>query len=203
VNLEKQPAPRYLGALISSDGKDSPDIENRLKKADATVYRLRKVLRCRSIPLNLRIKALRVFVYPTATYGCETWTLLKKDRERLDIWWRKQLRSILGVNWYDKLKDDDLLQRTCGSKNLTTMIDNRRIRYAGHLWRYPHQRPARQAMFAKWNLTRTGHAKIKNTWQDEVSDFLVSHELRLDEEKEVFKNRLTEIYNNHNRVTRS
>ena len=41
------------------------------------------------------------------------------------------------------------------------------------------------------------------TWQEEVADFLVKHKLRLDEEKEVFKNRLTEIYNNHNRVTRS
>jgi hypothetical protein len=84
------------------------------------------------------------------------------------------------------------------------MIENRRIRYAGHLWRYPPQRPARQALFANWNLTRAGLKKTRQgVWQAEVSDFLGHHNLQLDEEKEVLREKLTDIYNNQDCVARS
>ena len=50
-------------------------------------------------------------------------------------------------------------------------------------------------MFAKWNLTSAGKKRlIGDTWQGGVARFLKKHNLQLDEEKEVLRQKLTEIY---------
>ena len=80
------------------------------------------------------------------------------------------------------------------------MIDSRRMRYAGHLWRYPTERYARQSMFAAWNLTRAGNGKRStpaNSWEAQVHlDLWLPGDLWLDMPKEVYREKLEELYSN-------
>ena len=109
----------------------------------------------------------------------------------------KLLRMIYGIRWYHKVADTTILKELACSKHLTTMIKSRRLRYAGHLYRYPEERFARKASFAIWpakKLGRGGH----NTpnWNKQIAQELAEHELDLDMDKKVFRKMLDEIYEN-------
>ena len=59
-------------------------------------------------------------------------------------------------------------------------------------------------MFVQWRLTRAGKKTHKQgTWQAQISDFLRYHNLELDMEKEVLREKLTEIYQQSDKVARS
>ena len=50
-------------------------------------------------------------VWPVATYGCESWTLRKKEETRLDASEMKELRKILRVSWTAKKKINGFLTK--------------------------------------------------------------------------------------------
>ena len=75
------------------------------------------------------------------------------------------------------------------------MIANRRLRYAGHLWRYPAARLARQSICAEWGLTGSGKLdKRLPRWTSQVAEQLRRHDLHLDLDKEEYQEKLTEIF---------
>ena len=184
----------YLGSVISSRAVDRPDLERRLRLADVRVCCLKSILFNWSLPLRLRYRVLMTFIFPTATYGCETWALKTADEKFARIWWMKILRRMTGTRWFHKRNDLKVLAMV-NSKHLTTMIASRRLRYAGHLWRYPSERFARQSIFAEWGLTGSGRLDKKlPRWGLQVSEHLRRHDIQLDLDKEVYQEKLAEIY---------
>jgi len=55
-----------------------------------------------TIPISTKIRRMKALVWPVATYGCESWTLRKNDKTRLDAFEVKGLRKILRVSWTAK-----------------------------------------------------------------------------------------------------
>jgi len=55
-----------------------------------------------TIPISTKIRRMKALVWPVATYGCESWTLRKNDKTRLDAFEMKGLRNILRVSWTAK-----------------------------------------------------------------------------------------------------
>jgi len=51
-----------------------------------------------SIPISIKIRLMKVLVWPVATYGCESWTRRKNEETRLDAFEMKKLRKILRVS---------------------------------------------------------------------------------------------------------
>ena len=108
----------YLGSVIASDARDTADVERRLKLGDSGIARMRRTLWDKSLPQVLRVKMLSSFIYPIATYGCETWALSRVDKNKLRKWWMKILRMIYGVRWYHKVADTTILKGLASSKHL-------------------------------------------------------------------------------------
>jgi len=50
----------------------------------------------------MKIRLMKVLVWPAATYGCESWTLKKNEETHLDAFEMKGLRKILRVLWVAK-----------------------------------------------------------------------------------------------------
>ena len=77
------------------------------------------------------------------------------------------------------------------------MIKSRRLRYAGHVYRYPEERLVRKSLFAVWpakKLGRGGHNIPK--WNKQVAQELKEHGLDLEMDKKVYRAKLDEIYQN-------
>ena len=129
----------YLGSCFNENDDDADDIDRRLQQGNAALARINKLLWSNNIPRKLKKKMVMVFVYPSATYGCETWTLSTEAKTHLNAWWMRLMRRIRGVTKEDKLRSASILKELNASR-LSDMIEERQLRYAGHVWRYDDNR---------------------------------------------------------------
>src|SRR5580693_6628904 len=59
-----------------------------------------------------KFRLMDCLVIPIALYGCETWTLNKADRKKLQSFETKCLRKILGVTWREHITNKEILTRS-------------------------------------------------------------------------------------------
>ena len=73
------------------------------------------------------------------TYGSETWSLTKKQRERLAVAQRDMERSMLGITRKDKKRNEQIREKT-GVDDIMEQIDVMKWSWAGHLGRMENGR---------------------------------------------------------------
>ena len=100
------------GSKITADGDCSHEIKRRLLPGRKVMTNLDSLLKSRDITLPTKVRLVKAMVFPVVMYGCESWTVKKAERRRIDafeLWcWRRLLRvpwiarrSVLGVHWKD------------------------------------------------------------------------------------------------------
>src|SRR6478736_6417392 len=92
---------RYLGSLISEDGRCLDNVKTRIGMAK-DAFNKRKELLTRSIRVDLRKRLVKTFVWPVVLYGCETWTTRKEEINRLNAFEMWVWRRMGKVSWMDK-----------------------------------------------------------------------------------------------------
>ncbi|PSN52346.1 hypothetical protein C0J52_18094 [Blattella germanica] len=100
-------------------------------------------------------------IRPVVTYACETWTLKKKDIQKLLIFERKILRKIT----------NDELNKIIKNKNIVNYIRAQRLAWFGHVCRMSEDRIVKKLF--QWKPLRTrcqGRPKIR--WEDDVIEDL-------------------------------
>ena len=72
------------GSKITSDGDCSHEIKRRLLLERKILTNLDSILKSRDITLPTKVRLLKVLVFPVVMYGCESWTVKKAERQRID-----------------------------------------------------------------------------------------------------------------------
>jgi hypothetical protein len=80
--LENVECFKYLGSILTNDGRCTCEIKSRIAMAKAAFSR-RKTLFTRKLDLNLRKKLVKCYIWSMALYGAETWTLRSADQKYL------------------------------------------------------------------------------------------------------------------------
>ena len=84
------------GSKITADGDCSHEIKRCLLLGRKTMTNLDSVLKSRDITLLTKVRLVRGMAFPVVMYGCESWTVKKAERQRIDafeLWcWRRLLR---------------------------------------------------------------------------------------------------------------
>ena len=84
-----------LGSKITADGDCSLEIKRCLLLGRKVMTKLDSVLKSRDITLQTKICLVKARVFPIVMYGCESWTIKKAERQRIDafdLWcWRRFL----------------------------------------------------------------------------------------------------------------
>ena len=86
------------GKLIwkTADGNCSHEIKRHLLLGRKVMTNLGSILKIRDITLPTKVHLVKVMVFPVVMYGCESWTVKKAERQRIDafeLWcWRRLLR---------------------------------------------------------------------------------------------------------------
>ena len=103
----------YLGHNIKL-GKDNQtsEIKRRVGLTWAAFGKLRFILNNEKIPINLKREVYESCVLPVTTYGLETLTFTKNNINRLKICQRAMERSMLGINFRDGIRNEDIRNRT-------------------------------------------------------------------------------------------
>ena len=85
---------------------------------------------------------------PVLLYGCETWTLTRDLRLRLNSFGTRSLQRILGYRWSDFVSNERLL-REIQMTFVTCIVRERQLWLYGHVARFPDADPAHQSLSAR------------------------------------------------------
>ena len=92
----------FLGSKITSDGDCSHEIKRRLLLGRKVMTNLESVFKSRDITLPTKVCLLKAMVFPVVMYGCESWTVKKAERRRIDAFEPWCWRRLLRVPWYQR-----------------------------------------------------------------------------------------------------
>ena len=74
----------FLGSKITADGDCSHEIKRRLLLGRKVMTNLDSIFKSRDITLPTRVCLVKAMVFPVVMYGCESWTVKKAERRRID-----------------------------------------------------------------------------------------------------------------------
>ena len=96
---------------------------------------LDSILKSRNITLSTKVHLVKAVVFPVVMYGCESWTIKKAERRRIDafeLWsWRKLLR----VLWTARRSNQSILKEISPGCSLEGLMLKLKLQYFGHLMR--------------------------------------------------------------------
>ena len=95
----------------------------------------RQHVKSRDITLLTKVHLVKAMVFPVVMYGCESWTIKKAERRRIDafeLWcWRRLLR----VPWTARRSKQSILKETSPEYSLEGLMLKLKLQYFGHLMR--------------------------------------------------------------------
>ena len=95
--------------------------------------KLDSILKSRDITLPAKVHLVKAMVFPVVMYGCESWTVKKAERQRIDtfeLWcWRRFLR----VPWTARRSNQSILKEISPECSLEGLMLKLKLQYFGHL----------------------------------------------------------------------
>ena len=85
----------FLGSKITADGDCSHEIRRRLLLERKVMTNLDSIFKSRDITLPTKVRLVKAMVFPVFMYGCDSWTVKKAERQRIDVVLEKSLESPL------------------------------------------------------------------------------------------------------------
>ena len=123
------------GSKITADGDCSHEIKRCLLLGRKVTANLDSILKSRDVTLSTKICLVKTMVFPVVIYGCESWTVKKAERQRIDafeLWcWRRLLR----VPWTSRRSNQSILKEISHGCSLEGMMLKLKLQYFGHLMR--------------------------------------------------------------------
>ena len=94
---------------------------------------LDSIFKSRDITLLTKVRLVKAMVFPVVMYGCESWTVKKGERRRIDafeVWcWRRLLR----VPWAARRANQHILKEISPGCSLEALMLKLKLQYFGHL----------------------------------------------------------------------
>ena len=131
---------KHLQILFSWAPKSLQVVTSSVKLKDTYLLLGRKamtsldsILKIRDIILPIKVRRVKVIVFPVVTYECESWTIKKAEHQRLDafeLWcWRRLLR----VSWTARRSNQSILKEISPEYSLEGLMLKLKLQYFGYL----------------------------------------------------------------------
>ena len=125
----------FLGCKITADGDCSHEIKRHLPLGRKVMTNLDSILKSKDITLPTKVHLVKAMVFPVVTYGCESWTVKKAERQRIDafeLWcWRRLLR----VPWTPRRSNQSILKKISPGCSLEGLMLKLKLQSFGQLMR--------------------------------------------------------------------
>ena len=145
---------------------------------------LDSILKSRDITLPTKVHLVKAMVFPVVMYGCESWTIKKAQRQRIDafeLWcWRRHSR----VPWTARRSNQSILKEISPENSLEGLILKLKLQYFGHLMQRAHSLEKTMTLGKTESRRRRGWQRTR--WFDSITD---SMDLSLSNLREMVKDR--------------
>ena len=122
----------FWGSKITADGDCSHEIKRRLFLGKKVMTNLESILKSRDITLSTKVHLVKAMVFPMVMYGCESWTVKKAERRKIDafeLWcWRRLLR----VPCTARRSNQSILKEFGPGCSLEGLMLKLKLQYFGH-----------------------------------------------------------------------
>ena len=128
---------------------------------------LDSIFKSRDITLPTKVRLVKAMVFPVVMYGCESWTVKKAERRRIDafeLWcWRRLLR----VPWTARRSNQSFLKISSGC-SLEGLMLKLKLQYFGHLMRRVDSLEKTLMLGGIGGRSRRGRQRMR--WQDGITN---------------------------------
>ena len=146
-------------------------LDDALQQFPVTIRRkvmtnLDSILKSRDITLPTKVRLVKAMVFPVVMYGCESWTVKKAERQRIDVFelwcWKRLLRD----PW-----TQSILKEISPGISLGGMMLKLKVQYFGHLMRRVDSLEKTLMLGGTAGRKRRGRRRMR--WLDGITDSMV------------------------------
>jgi hypothetical protein len=134
---------RYLGATITPEINENAEVEIRIKKASSQMGILRHFFNGKDIDHRVKYWVYLAGPLNCLLWGCESWNLTERNKEKLRAFHHSAIRRILDITWTrvreEKITNEEIRHRFCQILEIDTFIIRRTARYVGKIYRSDDQ----------------------------------------------------------------
>ena len=94
---------------------------------------LDSIVKSRDITLPTKVCLVKAMVILVVMYGCESWTIKKAERQRIDAFELWCWRRLLGVSWTARRSNQSILKEINPEYSLERLMLKLKLQYFGHL----------------------------------------------------------------------
>ena len=129
---------------------------------------LNSIFKSRDITLPTKVHLVKAMVFPVVMYGCESWTVKRAERRKIDafeLWcWRRLLR----VPWTASRSNQSILKEISPGCSLEGMMLKLKLQYFGHLMRRVDSLEKTLMLRGIWDRRKRGWQRMR--WLDDITD---------------------------------
>ena len=100
----------FLGSKITADGDCSHEIKRRLLLGRKVMTIQDSILKSRDITLSTKVHLVKAMVFAVVVYGCESWSIKKAERQRINAFELWYCRRLLRVPWTARISNQSNLK---------------------------------------------------------------------------------------------
>ena len=156
------------GCKITADGDCSHEIKRRLLLGRKVMTNLNSILKSRDITLPTKVCLVKAMVFPVVMYGCESWTVKKAERQRIDDFELRCWRRLLRVPWTGRRSNQSILKEISPGCSLEGLILKLKLQYFGHLMRRVDSLEKTLMLGGIGGRRRRGRQRMR--WLDGITD---------------------------------
>ena len=125
----------FGGSKITAYGDCSNEIKRHVPFGRKLMTNLGSIFKSRDITLPTKVRLVKVMVFLVVLYGCESWTIKKAERQRIDtfeLWcWKRLLR----VPWTARRSNQCILKEISPGCSFEGLMLKLKLQYFNHLMR--------------------------------------------------------------------
>ena len=174
----------FLGFKITADGDCSHEMKRCLLLGRKAMTNLDSLLKSRDVTLPTEACLVKAMVFLVVMYGCESWTIKKAERQRIDafeLWcWRRLFR----VPWAARRSSQSVLKEISPEYSLEGLMLKLKLQYFGHMMKGADS-------LEKTLMLRKIEGRMRREWQRmiQLDDITNSMDTSLSQLREMVKDR--------------
>ena len=123
----------FLGSKITAHGDCSHEIKRPLLLGRKVMTNLDSMFKSGDIIFPTKFRLVKAMVFPVVMYGCESWTVKKAERRKIDAFEQWCWRRLLRVPWTVRRSNQSILKEISPGISLEGMMLKLKLQYFGHL----------------------------------------------------------------------